>query len=69
MEHVKKNIMEIQETLFGLKFRQLKDASVWHPDVTCYEVKDKQSGGLLGYFYMDIFKRGEVSVYPSAHTI
>ena len=61
--------MQIQETLFGLQFRQLKNANVWHPDVSCYEVKDKQSGALLGYFYMDIIKRGNVSVHPSAHSI
>lgn len=69
LEHVKENIMEIQENLFGLKFRQLEDASVWHPDVTCYEVKDTESGKLVGYFYMDIIKRGKLAVHPSAHTI
>ena len=55
--------------MFGFKFRKLGNASVWHPDVDCYEVTERKTGELVGYFYMDIMRRGDLSVHPSAHII
>lgn len=30
---------------------------VWHPDVLCYEVRDRLSGETLGAFYLDLYAR------------
>jgi thimet oligopeptidase len=43
--------------LLGLSLRRVPDAAVWHPDVTLNEVRDVESGELLGYFYLDLYAR------------
>lgn len=42
--------------LFGLTFKELKDAPKYHPDVRVWEVQDK-SGQHVGIFYGDYFAR------------
>lgn len=42
-EHVKEATMDIYQELLGLDFRKLPNAQTWHPEVSCYEVKDKKS--------------------------
>ena len=68
LDHVKATILSIYEELLGLKYEHVVDAKVWHEDVECYAVKSAEGGGLLGYFYLDIFPRtGKYShqcVYP-----
>ena len=41
--------------LFGLKFRQLHDLPVYHPDVTVYEAT--RGGGRVGIWYFDPYAR------------
>ncbi len=49
--------MEIYQELLGLEFSEIKNVQVWHEEVTCWEVKDKQSKELLGHFYLDLYPR------------
>ncbi|MDP6448268.1 MAG: M3 family metallopeptidase, partial [Pirellulaceae bacterium] len=42
--------------LFGYQFEQVDDLPVFHPDVTVWEVKDRQ-GAHVGLFYLDPFAR------------
>lgn len=42
--------------LFGITFEPV-NIPVWHPDVKAFQIKDKQSGRLLAYFYMDLYPR------------
>uniref|UniRef100_K1PNN9 Thimet oligopeptidase n=1 Tax=Magallana gigas TaxID=29159 RepID=K1PNN9_MAGGI len=43
------------EVLMNLKYTQVKDVEVWHPEVTLYNVVDRESSNLLGYFYLDLY--------------
>jgi peptidyl-dipeptidase Dcp len=47
---------KVAERLFGLRFDNLKDAPVWHPDVRAYAVKD-EAGERIGLFLGDYFAR------------
>lgn len=42
--------------VFGITFEPV-DIPVWHPDVKAFKIKDKASGELVAYFYMDLYPR------------
>ena len=42
--------------VFGIMFEPV-DIPVWHPDVKAFKIKDKASGELVAYFYMDLYPR------------
>ena len=69
-------MMGMYESLLGLKFTKIpegEDAPVWHPEVSCWEVKNNNvegkagrggswgpvppAGAVLGYFYLDLEPR------------
>lgn len=50
-------LFRISQRLFGLDFRMVAGASVWHKDVRLYEVFDAKSGRLTGRFYLDLYPR------------
>ncbi|KAH9708400.1 putative thimet oligopeptidase [Citrus sinensis] len=50
-------IFKVFQDLFGLRFEEVLDAVVWHSDVRVFSVFDLSSNDLLGYFYLDIYKR------------
>ncbi|XP_030449425.1 probable thimet oligopeptidase [Syzygium oleosum] len=52
-------IFKIFQDLFGLRFEEIADPEVWHCDVRLFSVIDLSSGDLLGYFYLDMYKREE----------
>src|SRR5438477_13149991 len=41
--------------MFGVTYRQVKDAPVWDPSVECYELLD--GGKMIGRFYLDMHPR------------
>jgi thimet oligopeptidase len=48
-------ILRTCEQLFGIEIRLVRDARVWHEDVTAWEVLEK--GALLGRFFLDLHPR------------
>ncbi|CAN0896377.1 Probable thimet oligopeptidase, partial [Linum grandiflorum] len=50
-------IFKIIQDLFGLRFEEIKDTEVWHPDVSVFSAHDLSSGELLGHFYLDLYTR------------
>lgn len=56
LENVRNGIFTVTKNLYGLQYRQLDDVPVYHPDVTAWEVTDKD-GKHLGILYMDFFPR------------
>lgn len=55
MEASLEGMFSLYQELLGLEFRQVKDPSVWHDDVTMFEVFEK--GNLKGTFYLDLYPR------------
>ncbi len=50
-------MFEVTGRLFGIEIDQIRDADVWHEDVSLYQIKDKSTGELRGAFYMDNYAR------------
>ena len=57
MERVVSGLFDLYQELFVMEFRQVENPSVWHKDVTMYEMYDSGSGNLIGHFYLDLFPR------------
>jgi thimet oligopeptidase len=57
LEVVTKGLFEIYQTLLGLVFTEVETQNKWHEEVTLHRVSDKESGELLGYFYLDLHPR------------
>ena len=56
LEEVQAGLFEIARGLFGLTVRRVENPSVWHGDVSFFEVRD-EAGLHLGSFYTDWFPR------------
>src|SRR5215213_1650 len=52
---VKQGVLDITSKLFGVQFREIKGAPVWHPSVEAYEMLE--GGKLVGRFYLDMHPR------------
>lgn len=67
LETVLKGMFEIYETLFGVKFKQDKSASVWNEKVSKYAIE--REGKAISYFYMDLFPRDGKYGHAAAFTL
>lgn len=56
LSRVKAGVFGLAETLYGIRFQENKDIPVYHPDVTAYEVFDKD-GTFLAVLYTDFHPR------------
>jgi thimet oligopeptidase len=54
-DKVKQGVLDVSGQLFGVTFKQVKDAPVWHPSVECWEMFE--GGKLVGRFYLDMHPR------------
>lgn len=57
IENVRKGIFTMAERLYGITFKEVNDAPIYHPDVKVYEVLDKD-GKHLSMFMTDYYARG-----------
>src|SRR5438128_12074563 len=48
-------VLEVTGKLFGVQYRKVDDAKVWHPDVHVYDVLE--GGRLLGRIHLDLHPR------------
>lgn len=53
--HVKKGVMDITSTLFGIRYVKVNDAAVWHAEVETYDVFEGEL--LLGRIHLDMHPR------------
>ncbi len=56
LENVRDGIFNLCNRLYGISFTEIKDAPVYHPDVTLWECRDAD-GSHLGVLYLDFFPR------------
>jgi thimet oligopeptidase len=54
-QRVKQGVLDVSSKLFGVTFKQVKDAPVWDPLVECWEMYE--GGKLIGRFYLDMHPR------------
>ncbi|MHC5004027.1 MAG: M3 family metallopeptidase [Planctomycetota bacterium] len=63
LDRVTEGLFSITQSLYGLEYRDVTRAAasrgrpLWHPDVTLYEVWDRESNTMLGEFYLDLHPR------------
>ncbi|WP_026462036.1 M3 family metallopeptidase [Adhaeribacter aquaticus] len=55
MNNVLDGLFQTTQHLFDVKYEEVKNAEVWHPDVRLFEVK--QNGATIGRFYLDLYPR------------
>ncbi|MDH3222378.1 MAG: M3 family metallopeptidase [Gemmatimonadota bacterium] len=58
LESVQRGLFELARVLFGLRIREVENASVWDPQVGFFEIRDVDDV-VLGRFYTDWFPRNE----------
>lgn len=54
-QKVKQGVLDVTAKLFGVSFKQVTDAPVWHPQVEYWELFE--DGELIGQFYLDMHPR------------
>lgn len=57
LENVVEGVFEHARRLYGLTFKETKEAPVYHPEVKAYEVFEEKTGKYISLFYTDFFPR------------
>jgi thimet oligopeptidase len=68
LQRVLDGMFAITQDMFGLRYAEVKNAEVWHPDVKLFEVYDVKTDEFIGHFYTDLFPRdgkfGHAAAFP-----
>lgn len=67
VNNVMSGLFQTTQSLFGLKFNEVKGASVWQPDARLFEVQ--RDGKLIGRFYLDLFPRDNKYTHAACFTV
>jgi len=54
-DNVKRGVLQTTSRMFGITYKPVKDAKVWHPDVDVYDIYDGARN--LGRIYLDMHPR------------
>lgn len=57
LQRVLDGLLAITGEVFGLEYRRVEDAPVWHADVVTYAIHDLASGDELAHVHMDLHPR------------
>lgn len=57
LEKLREGMFWVAGELFDLKFKQISDVPVYHPDVRVWEVLNKTTGNVVGLWYFDPYAR------------
>ena len=57
LDKLREGLFYVAGELFNLKFEQVNDIPVFHPDVTVFKVSDKTSNKQVGLWYFDPYAR------------
>jgi len=55
LDNVLNGLFTITQQLYGIKFSEIKNPSVWHEEVKMFRISEK--GKNIGYFYLDLHPR------------
>lgn len=55
LDSVLTGLFDITQSLFNVRYVEMQNPSVWHPDVRAFEVYDGDK--MIGRFYLDLFPR------------
>jgi thimet oligopeptidase len=64
---VKQGVLDITSRIFGVSYRRVADAPVWHPDVEAYDVFQSQEQ--VGRFYLDMHPRPDKYKHAAQFTL
>ncbi|MDX5443144.1 MAG: Zn-dependent oligopeptidase, partial [Hymenobacteraceae bacterium] len=67
LDNVIDGLFQTTQQLFGLKYEEVKNASVWQEDVRLFEVK--RDGKLVGRFYLDLHPRDNKYTHAACFSI
>ena len=62
-------LFEICTQLFVIEFSQVDNPSVWHEEVTMYEVYEESDSILIGRFYLDLYPRADKYAHAAAFSV
>lgn len=57
LNNVLKGLFEVTQKLFGLKYEEIQNPKVWHPEVRMFNCYDIEKNKLIGRFYLDLYPR------------
>ena len=66
-KQVRQGVLDIASRMFGVTFRPVPNAPVWHPSVECFEMLE--GGKLIGRFYLDMHPRANKYEHAAEFTI
>jgi thimet oligopeptidase len=64
---VLQGILDITSRMYGITYKPVTDAQVWHPEVTVYDVFDQ--GNRIGRIYFDMFPRANKYKHYATFTL
>ena len=69
LEPVIDGMFALTGEVFGLEYRKVPDARVWHESVRLYEILDRESGRTIAHFYADLHPRDGKFTHAAAYAL